>query len=228
LLKKSSTIREGTEAERQALMVELEDVRIKLQEKEDALTQLEIALDQKEKELIIREERLDEMRSLIHRKDSVMNALRASVSAALLGFEGKGLTVEQRNGRVYVSMDAKLLFATGSSEVDSKGREAVINLARAIQNEKDLNIMVEGHTDTDSFDRTTFPRNNWDLSVLRATSVVSIMIENSQVNPAILTAAGRSQYLPVDPSNKAKNRRIEVILSPKLDDLMNLVNETQE
>lgn len=227
LLKKSSTIREGTEAERQALMVELEGVRVKLQEKEDALTQLEIALDEKEKELVVREERLDEMRNLINKKDSVMKALKNSVSAALLGFEGKGLTVEQRDGRVYVSMDAKLLFATGSAEVDTKGREAVIDLARAIQGEKDLRIMVEGHTDTDAFDRTTFPRNNWDLSVLRATSVVSIMIENSQVDPAILTAAGRSQFMPVDPNNKAKNRRIEVILSPKLDDLMQLVTEDQ-
>jgi chemotaxis protein MotB len=227
LLKKSSTIREGTEAERQALMVELEGVRLKLQEKEDALTQLEMALDEKEKELVIREERLNEMRDLISKKDSVMKALKSSVSAALLGFEGKGLTVEQRNGRVYVSMDAKLLFATGSAEVDTKGREAVIDLARAIQGEKDLRIMVEGHTDTDAFDRATFPRNNWDLSVLRATSVVSIMIENSQVDPAILTAAGRSQFMPVDPNNKAKNRRIEVILSPKLDDLMQLVNEDQ-
>ncbi len=225
LLNKSSSLREGTESEKRALMGELDQVRLALQEKEDALNKLQVALSEKEEELLVREERLNEMRALISRKDSVMTALRASVSNALLGFEGKGLTVELRDGQVYVSMDAKLLFATGSTEVDKNGREAIINLARAIQDRDDLRIMVEGHTDTDSFSRTTYPRNNWDLSVLRATSVLIIMIENSQVDPTILTAAGRGEYQPVDPANKAKNRRIEVILAPRLDDLMQIINE---
>lgn len=228
LLKKSSSIRQGTEEEKQTLMGELEQVRIALQEKENALNELQTALDLKEEELIEREQNLAEMRSLIARKDSVMNALRKSVSDALLGFEGKGLTVDMRNGQVYVSMDAKLLFATGSTEVDKKGQEAIINLARAVQDRNDLRIMVEGHTDTDSFSRTTYPRNNWDLSVLRATSVVNIMIDNSKIDPTTLTAAGRSEYQPVDPADKAKNRRIEVILSPQLDELMNIINESSE
>ncbi len=223
LLSKTASLREGTEAEKQTLMLELDQVRLMLQNKEDALNDLEVALNAKEAELQDREAKLNELRALINRKDSVMQALRTSVSDALVGFEGDGLTVEQRNGRVYVSMEAKLLFATGSSKVDKKGKQALINLARAIQDRDDLEVMVEGHTDADEFNKETYPRNNWDLSVLRATSVVSIMLDNSEISPAILTAAGRSQYVPVDESNKAKNRRIEIILAPDLDELMQII-----
>lgn len=225
LLSKTASLREGTEAEKQTLMAELETVRLSLLEKEDALNQLETALNTKEEELLEREAKLTELRAAITEKDSLMNALRQSVSDALLGFEGKGLTIEKRNGRVYVSMEAKLLFATGETAVDKKGQEVIIDLARALGNRDDLDIVVEGHTDTDEFQRSTFPRNNWDLSVLRATSVINIMLANSDINPEMLVAAGRSQYMPVDPNNKAKNRRIEIILSPKLNELLEMVSE---
>lgn len=225
LLSKSSQLKEGTEAEKRTLMSELENTRAALQEKEDALNELETALNKKEEELMLRETSLRELRENLAQKDSVMRALRQSVADALLGFEGKGLTVEHKNGRVYVNMEAKLLFATGDTKVDPQGRKAIIDLSRAIENQQDLNVVVEGHTDTDEFNRATFPRNNWDLSVLRATSVINIMVENSDIDPAILTASGRSQYHPVDPSDKAKNRRIEIVLSPKLDALMELIEE---
>ena len=225
LLSKSASLREGTEAEKKTLMAELDAVRISLQEKEDALNQLEMALNEKEDELIKREEKLSELRAKISEKDSMMTALRTSVADALLGFEGKGLSIEKRNGRVYVSMEAKLLFATGETAVDKKGQDVIIGLARALGNRDDLDIMVEGHTDTDEFQRSTFPRNNWDLSVLRATSVVNIMMENSDINPEHLIAAGRSQYMPIDPNDKSKNRRIEIILSPKLNELLEMVSE---
>lgn len=225
LLSKTASLREGTEAEKQTLMAELETVRLSLLEKEDALNQLEVALNTKEEELIEREAKLQELRAAISVKDSLMNALRQSVSDALLGFEGNGLTIEKRNGRVYVSMEAKLLFATGETAVDKKGQEVIIDLARALGNRDDLDIVVEGHTDTDEFQRSTYPRNNWDLSVLRATSVINIMLDNSDINPEMLVAAGRSQYMPVDPNNKAKNRRIEIILSPKLNELLEMVSE---
>lgn len=225
LLSKTTSLREGTEEEKRTLMQELEATRIALLEKEDALNELELALNAKEEELIEREQKLNDLRAAISQKDSTMNALRQSVADALLGFADKGLTVEKRDGRVYVSMEAKLLFATGETKVDEQGREAIIDLARALENQEDLNIIVEGHTDTDEFNRTTFPRNNWDLSVLRATSVINIMLENSDLDPRILSAAGRSQYQPVDPADKAKNRRIEVILSPNLDELMDIINE---
>ncbi|MGB6037610.1 MAG: OmpA family protein [Cryomorphaceae bacterium] len=225
LLSKTSSLREGTEAEKKTLMAELEMVRQSLLEKEDALNELETALNTKEVELMEREAKLEELKAKISEKDSLMTALRKSVADALTGFEGNGLTIEKRNGRIYVSMEAKLLFATGETAVDKKGQEVIIDLARVLGDRDDLDIIVEGHTDSDEFQRNTYPRNNWDLSVLRATSVVDIMLANSDLNPESLMAAGRSQYQPVDPNNKAKNRRIEIILSPKLDELLQMVGD---
>lgn len=222
LLNKSASLHAGSEQENKNLMTELEAVRVALQKKEDSLNELETALNAKEVELQDREEKLRSLKQMIAQKDSAMQALRSTVARALLGFEGKGITVEKRNGRVYVSMEAQLLFATGSTEIDQRGKQAVIDLARAIQGNDDLHIMVEGHTDTDEFNRTTYPRNNWDLSVLRATSVIKLMTENSEIDPELLTAAGRSQYHPVS-SDKSKNRRIEVVLSPKLDELLDVI-----
>jgi len=227
LIDKTNSLRAGTEEENQNLMVELDQVRINLQKKEDALNDLEQALNEKEQEIMEREQALNKLRAKIDQKDSLMTALRKTVSDALLGFEGKGLTVEQKNGRVYVSMEAKLLFATGSTKVDPKGKKAIIDLSRAIQDTDGLDVMVEGHTDDDEFSRSEFPRNNWDLSVLRATSVIDIMIENSDIDPKILIAAGRSQYMPVDPKDKARNRRIEVILSPKLIELYEMIEKSE-
>jgi len=154
-----------------------------------------------------------------------MKALKDRVSAALTGFEGKGLTVEQRGGRIYVSMDNKLLFPSGSATVDAKGKDAIMKLAKAIENEKDLNILVEGHTDTDKIGSGSTYKDNWDLSVIRATSVVRIMQENSVIDPVRLTATGRGEYIPVDPNDKSKNRRIEVILAPDLTELYKLVTD---
>lgn len=227
LLNKSASLRAGSEQENTNLLTELEGVRDKLQAKEDALNTLEVALTAKGAELEDREAKLRDLKDMIAQKDAAMQELRNSVAKALLGFEGKGITVEKRNGRVYVTMESQLLFATGSTEIDQKGKQAVIDLARAIQGNDDLNIMVEGHTDTDEFNRNTYPRNNWDLSVLRATSVIKLMTENSEIDPKILTAAGRSQYQPVS-TDKSKNRRIEVVLSPKLDELMELMQDSKE
>jgi|SRR5690554_1875420 len=227
LLNKTASLHAGSEQENRNLMAELETVRVALQKKEDSLNDLETALNAKEDELQDREEKLRSLKQMIAQKDSAMQALRNSVSRALLGFEGKGITVEKRNGRVYVSMEAQLLFATGSTEIDQRGKQAVIDLARAIQGNDDLHIMVEGHTDTDEFNRTTYPRNNWDLSVLRATSVIKLMTENSEIDPDLLTAAGRSQYHPVS-TDKSKNRRIEVVLSPKLDELLEVIQADHE
>ena len=133
--------------------------------------------------------------------------------------------MEQRNGRIYVSMDNKLLFPSGSAAVDTKGREAITKLAKAIENEKDLSILVEGHTDTDKIGAGSTYKDNWDLSVARATSVVRIMQESSKTDPVRITAAGRGEYVPVDPNDKAKNRRIEVVLIPDLNELFKLVKE---
>ena len=134
-----------------------------------------------------------------------------------------GLSVTEKDGKVYVSMEAQLLFATGSTVVDPKGKKALVDLAKAIENETDMEVLVEGHTDTDKLNASAYPKDNWDLSVLRATEVVKIILANSHVQPQILSAAGRSEFHPVDGSDKSKNRRIEIILQPKLDELYKLI-----
>lgn len=207
------------------LQKDLEDERIKLQAKEDSLIALAKMLNKKEELLKKREQRVNELEEIIRKKDEAVAALKAKIAKALKGFENKGLTVEERNGKIYVSLEAKLLFASGSTVVEAEGKTALVDLAKVLETEKDLEIIVEGHTDTDAMRGTTHPTNNWELSVLRATSVISIMIDNSSIDPAQLMAAGRSEFHPVDPEDKAKNRRIEVIISPNLDELFKVINE---
>ena len=161
---------------------------------------------------------------MIANKDSLVNALKDKVANALLGFKDKGLTVEQKNGKVYISMEAKLLFASGSTKVDKEGMKALIELSKVLQEQSDLEVLVEGHTDVDKMNSSSHPKDNWELSVLRATSVVKIMLENSSINPMTITAAGRSEFVPLDVNEKSKNRRIEVILIPKLDELFEIIS----
>lgn len=197
---------------------------LELQRKEDALKTLESELIAKEKLLIEREERVTELEEMIKRKDDAMKQLKTRVSAALKGFENKGLTVVEKNGKIYVSLEAKLLFASGSTVVEPEGKKALVDLAKVLENEKDLEIIVEGHTDTDKLASAAHPKNNWELSVLRSTAVVEIMIGNSKMNPMQLMAAGRGEYHPVDVKDKAKNRRIEVIISPNLNELYQILD----
>lgn len=203
---------------------ELEAKNLELQRKEDALLALEADLKSKETLLAEREQRVNELEEAIKRKDDATKQLKAKVANALKGFENQGLTVIQKNGKIYVSMEAKLLFASGSTLVEPNGKKALIELAKVLENEKELEIIVEGHTDTDKLVSSSHPTSNWELSVLRSTSVVDIMLNNSKMNPAQLMAAGRSEYHPVDAKDKAKNRRIEIIISPNLNELFDIIS----
>ena len=223
LLDKYNLLLAGDRSENRKLLTDLEAVRLDLMNKEDSVNAMAKQVSEKQAALADREAKLAELQKEIAAKDSTMASLKGRVSRALSGFEGKGLTVEQRNGRIYVSMDNKLLFPSGSAVVDSKGRDAISQLAKAIENEKDLSILVEGHTDTDKISAGSTYKDNWDLSVARATSVVRIIQESSKVDPVRVTAAGRGEYVPVDPNDKAKNRRIEVVLIPDLKELYNMV-----
>jgi chemotaxis protein MotB len=206
------------------LQSELEAKNIELQRKEDALITLEAELKTKQQLLSEREQRVNELEEAIQRKDEATQQLKAKVAAALRGFENQGLSVVQRNGKIYVSMEAKLLFASGSTAVEPNGKKALIELAKVLENEKELEIIVEGHTDTDKLVSPTHPTSNWELSVLRATSVVDIFLTNSKMNPAQLMAGGRSEFHPVDPKDKSKNRRIEIIISPDLNELFEIIS----
>ncbi len=206
------------------LQAELKTKNLSLQEKEDALLGLENELKQKEKLLSEREKRVNELEDLLRKKEDGIRQLKERVAKALQGFEGQGLTVEQKNGRIYVSLEEKLLFSSGSTVVQDEGIKAIVQLGKVIENEKDLEIVVEGHTDSDKLSRATSPKNNWELSVLRATSVVEILLANSTVTPSQLMAAGRSEFYPVSDTNKAKNRRIEIIISPNLNELYDIIS----
>lgn len=227
LLSKYQLLMSGQGSENRKLLSDLETLRLDLMNREDSLNVLSKNIHEQQAKLAEREAMLAELQTELAAKDAAMKDLRGRVSAALTGFEGKGLTVEQRAGRIYVSMENKLLFPSGSATVDAQGREAISKLAIAIENEKDLNIMVEGHTDTDRVTGGGAIKDNWDLSVMRATSVVRIMQESSKIDPVRITAAGRGEYIPLDPSNKARNRRIEIILAPDLKELFGLVGEKE-
>lgn len=207
------------------LTTELEVKQLELQQREDQLIELEKELTAREQRLILQEQKLAELNTIIQQKEEATRILKEKVTLALKNFENKGLTVVEKDGKIYVSMEAKLLFKSGSIEVQEEGQEALIELAKVLETEKELEIIVEGHTDTDKMASSKHPNNNWELSVLRATSVITIMSNNSNINPQQLMAAGRSEYHPIDEANKAKNRRIEIIISPDLNALYNLISE---
>ena len=200
-----------------------------LEAKEQALAAENQRLNNLKKELEDRSQRVAELESVIAAKDASMRALKDAISKALTNFEGKGLTVEQRDGKVYVSMENKLLFQSGSWFVGSEGRKAVQQLGSVLAENPDIAILIEGHTDNDPYKGNEQLSGNWDLSTKRATAIVNILRENNSIHPENLTAAGRGEYAPIASNNttegKAKNRRIEVILTPKLDEISKLLND---
>lgn len=235
LLKIQTELASGTDREASRILQELQALQKSLQEKEDRLIRLESSLDQKKRNLeTLQEEyaaqnsRLMELERVLHQKDSVMNGLRAKVSQALYAFADDELTVELRNGKVYVSLEEKLLFGSGSYKVGAKGKEALKKLAGVLAQNPDIQILIEGHTDTVPINSTSdLMIDNWDLSVKRATSIVRILLDQTGIDPKRLTAAGRGEYLPVADNKVAegrqKNRRTEIILTPRLDELFNLI-----
>ncbi len=200
-----------------------------LEAKELALAEENSRLQKMQRELQQRSDRVAELENLIASKDAAMRNLKDAISRALTDFEGKGLTIEQRDGKVYVSMENKLLFGSGSWAVGESGRKAVQQLGTVLAQNPDISILIEGHTDNVPYAGSGQVRGNWDLSTKRATAIVNILRENTDIDPGNLTAAGRGEHAPVasndNPEGRAKNRRIEVILTPKLDEITKLLNE---
>ena len=183
-------------------------------------------LEEKENLLKDRENRLIEMQALINRQDSITKALNNLVKNALLGFNSDELSIETKNGKVYVSLSDKLLFKSGSSSVENKGQEALGKLAQALEKNNEIDILIEGHTDNIPI-KTALYKDNWDLSTARATSIVRILTENYRLDARKVTAAGKSEFFPKASNDiaegRAKNRRTEIILSPKLEELMKII-----
>lgn len=198
----------------------------------DLLAQLEAkgkALTIEQDRLNKSSKRLDELEALIASKEASMRKLKETLSKALNGFEGKGLTVEQKNGKVYVSMENKLLFNSGSWAVGPEGKKAVVEVGKVLGVNPDIAVLIEGHTDDDAFTASGPIADNWDLSTKRATAIVAILSENKKINKKNLTAAGRGEFSPLvsnsSPEGKAKNRRIEIILTPRLDEISKMLND---
>ncbi|MGR7813014.1 OmpA family protein [Lacinutrix undariae] len=200
-----------------------------LEAKEQALAAENERLAKLKEELESRSQRVAELENVIATKDAAMTKLKDAISQALTNFEGKGLTVEQRNGKVYVSMENKLLFQSGSWAVGTNGKQAVKQLASVLAENPEIAILIEGHTDNVPYTAKGQLTSNWDLSTKRATSIVTLLRENEGINPENLTAAGRGEYAPIASNDtregKAKNRRIEVILTPKLDEITKLLTD---
>ena len=198
----------------------------------DLLEQLEAkgkALAIEQERLNKSAQRLQELEDLIAAKEASMKKLKETLSKALNSFEGKGLTVEQKNGKVYVSMENKLLFNSGSWAVGAEGKKAVIEVGKVLGDNPDISVLIEGHTDDDAFTASGPIADNWDLSTKRATAIVAILSENKKINKQNLTAAGRGEFSPLASNataeGKAKNRRIEIILTPRLDEIAEMLNE---
>ena len=202
-----------------------------LEAKEKTLAAEQERLNKLKKDLESSSQRLNELETMMAEKEAGMKRLKETLSKALNAFEGKGLTIEQKNGKVYVSMENKLLFQTGSWAVGVEGKKAVVELGKVLAQNPDISVLIEGHTDDDKILGNIGGgiENNWDLSTKRATAIVNILSENKGIKKDNLTAAGRGEFAPLmandTPEGKAKNRRIEIILTPKLDEISKMLNE---
>ncbi len=192
---------------------------------EEASRMLE-ELSRNQADLNARSARIAELEETIAARDRALNDIRQKVEQALLGFDGKGLSISRRDGKVYVSMNDKLLFRSGSFEIESEGARAVRQLSEVLAANPDIDIMVEGHTDNVPYRGTGQLRDNLDLSVKRATTITRLLLENKKISPLRVISAGRGEYMPLSNDNSAEaralNRRTEIILSPKLDQLLEL------
>lgn len=191
------------------------------------IRKLESDLKNLESDLKKRELRLKEVEDILRKRDEATNALKNKLQKALLGFQQSGLTVDIRDGKVYVSLTDKLLFSSGSIIIDDKGKLALRELAKVLKTQPEINISVEGHTDNQRVVNLGQIKDNWDLSVLRATSVVRFLTEIEKIENNRITATGKGENQPLEqnsnPEARSRNRRIEIVLSPKLDELYNLI-----
>ena len=227
LLKNFADISSNNQNTINDLLGNIDKYKDEMSVKEKMLEMQQDSLIKARAELALKEQRINEMQNILAQKDAEVKALKEKVSNALKGFEGSGLNVHEKDGKVYVSMDDKLLFASGSWNINEQGLKAIKQLAKVLENEPEISVLIEGHTDNVPYRGSGQIKDNWDLSVMRATSVVKALLDNGNIEPTRLSASGRSEYLPLDkndtPEARAKNRRTEIILTPNLDQLFKLI-----
>ena len=236
LLRQLAKQQKGSARESKTLLDQIYKAQDDLNLREDEVMKLEQdlksraeKLDELQDEIGRRDKHLLELERALAQKDKAVIALKNKVMDALTGFDNKGLSISNRNGKVYVSMDEKLLFNSGSYTVDVLGAQALKQLYQVLSANKDINIVIEGHTDNVPYKGSGDLIDNWDLSVKRATSIVRILSLNKGINPQRMTVAGRSKYLPIATNatveGRSKNRRTEIILTPKLDELFQILGQ---
>jgi chemotaxis protein MotB len=234
LMDRYTKLLSGAEKDNSRLSGDLQMTTDQLLKRQDELKALSNQLNEQKKELDKlgadlkqREARVNELEDILRKKDQAVADLRKKLSDALVGFENKGLTITQKNGKVYVSLEESLLFASGKTNVEEKGAQALRHVAKVLEQNPDINVMVEGHTDDVPMKGAGEIKDNWDLSVMRATSVTKIMLNAAKIDGHRITAAGRGEFFPLDPAKSAdarkKNRRTEIILTPKLDELLKVL-----
>ena len=187
---------------------------------------LNMLLKEKMEKLAEREATINKLQAEVDAQNARLQSLLHSVKDALLGFSSDELTVTEKNGKIYVAMSDKLLFESGSAQVNKQGKEALGKLAEVLKKQHDIDVFIEGHTDNKPIKTVQF-KDNWDLSVVRATSVVRILTKDYGVNPLQILPCGRGEFMPVDNNEsvegRAHNRRTEIIMAPKLDKLMDIL-----
>lgn len=212
------------------LLEELEKIRKLLDAKEEALLKEAARLEKVKVQIEEKERKIVELESIISEKDSIMTEVDRGLSDELVSYKERGLSIIKKNGKLYLSLENQLLFRSGSWVMNSEGKKTVQKIAKILEKQKDLNILVEGHTDDVKFTSKKTLRNNWDLSVMRATSIVQIMLTSSSINPKRLIPVGRGSSVPLvsntTPENRRKNRRIEIIIEPDLSRATNRDEDT--
>ncbi|MFH1052554.1 MAG: OmpA family protein [bacterium] len=195
----------------------------------DNIEKLQRTIADKQREMLEFQDKYNQIQSKLKAREEAMDKLRNKLQKALLGFADKGMTVSIQNGKVYVSLSNQLLFSTGSTDIDQKGKEALLELAKVLNEQPDINILVEGHTDNQQIRPGGRFKDNWDLSVMRSTEVIRYLTQEGQVDPLRITSSGKGEYYPIEkgdtPEIRAVNRRTEIILSPKLEELLDIINE---
>ncbi|HKK80902.1 MAG TPA: OmpA family protein [Prolixibacteraceae bacterium] len=243
-----SILQEGSSDEIAKLLSELQDLQEDLQERENRVYQAEEELKKREEELAKAQAELEaqqkqltnaedalaeqqarmmQLENALNNQKQAVNDLKSKLNSALRGFYDQGLSVNERNGKVYVSLEENLLFKTGSYSVDPAGQTALESLSGVLAANPGINIMVEGHTDDVPLNGSGQIKDNWDLSVMRATAVTKIILQNAEIDPSRITAAGRSKYVPLEeaktPEARRKNRRTEIILTPDLSEVFDII-----
>jgi chemotaxis protein MotB len=194
----------------------------------EQVAQREAMLSAKDAELLDKVKRMDELTRKLDAQTAALSGLRKKVADALVNFKSDELTVTQKDGKIYVSLSEKLLFKSGSADVDPKGKDAIGQLAAVLNANSDIGVLVEGHTDSIPIASGRF-KDNWELSAARATSIVRLLTVDHKLDPKRVTAAGRGEFIPVasnrDADGRARNRRTEIILTPDLKELFGIIGD---